>query len=345
MTGAGDCIQILICDDSRSFREAMRWFIEHDPDLCVVDAVATGEEAVERISRIEPDLVLMDLELPGMDGVEAVQSILARRTVPILMLSGQTSRGSVQAARAMAAGAVDARSKREVSPVDPMSARSVAFRRYLKRLAYARLPRRRPSRRPSLPLGEMSTAASVIGLAASTGGPRALEQVLRALPADFPLPVLALQHITNGFLDGLLEWLDGVVPLPVRTARDGDALERGIWFAPEDAHLVVDRSRRLRFDRETVAGWHRPSADVLFTSLASSIGPGAVGVVLTGMGSDGADGVAAIRAGDGFTIAQDEATSTIYGMPRAAAEQGVDLILPLEQIGSALAALRRPVFR
>jgi two-component system chemotaxis response regulator CheB len=165
--------------------------------------------------------------------------------------------------------------------------------------------------------------------------------VLRSLPADFPVPVLALQHITSGFLDGLITWLDQAVPLPVRIARDGDRIAPGVWFAPDDAHLVLDQGRRLRFDRQTVAGWHRPSADVLFTSLAASVGRGAVAVVLTGMGNDGEDGVAALRAGHGFTIAQDERTSAIYGMPRAAAEQGVDLILPLEQIGPTLASIAR----
>ena len=343
MNSMPDCIRILICDDSRAYREAMRWFIEHDPDLCVADAVATGEQALERLERVDVSLVLMDLELPGMDGVEAVRRIMARHPIPILMLSAQTKRGSAQAAHAMAAGAIDARSKTEVSPADPMSARGVAFRRYLKRLAYARISgnRQRASSTPSPPVREISVAASVIAIAASTGGPRALEQVLRALPADFPVPVLALQHITTGFLDGLLTWLDEVVRLPVRVPRDGQPLQPGIWFAPEDAHLVVDRGGILRFDRHTVGGWHRPSADVLFTSVAASVGPGAVGVILTGMGSDGADGVAAIRAGKGFTIAQDESTSAIYGMPRAAAEQGADLILPLKDIGPTLASLQR----
>lgn len=334
--------RILICDDSRSFREAMRWFIEHDSDLRVVDAVATGEQALQRLAEPDTDLVLMDLELPGMDGIEAVRRIMARRPIPILMLSGQTRRGSAQAARAMAAGAIDARAKSDVSLADPMSARAVAFRRYLKRLAYARVGQRRSSGSAVPPAGEIPVAASVVGIAASTGGPRALEQVLRALPADFPLPVLAVQHITTGFLDGLLAWLNETMPLPVQIARDGERLAPGVWFAPENAHLVVDRGRRLHFDRQTVVGWHCPSADVLFTSLAAAVGPGVVGVVLTGMGSDGAEGVAAIRASGGFTIAQDEATSAIYGMPRAAAEQGADLVLPLEQIGSALATLPRP---
>ncbi len=340
MSPTESCTRILICDDSRTYREAMRRFIEHDRDLCVVDAVATGEEAVERLPKLAPDLVVMDLELPGMDGVEAVERILAAHPVPILMLSAHTHRGSLEAARAMSAGAIDARSKLEITPTEPLTARAVAFRRYLKRLSYARVAApRRPTPRPATTADRLPAAVSMIGIAASTGGPRALEQILRALPADFPVPVLAIQHITTGFLDGLLSWLGSVTDVPVAKAVPGAPVRRGVWFAPEDVHLAVDRRGRLHFDRETVSGWYRPSADVLFTSMAASAGPGAVAVVLTGMGSDGADGVAAIRAGRGFVIAQDEQTSAIYGMPRAAAEQGADVILALDEIGGLLTRL------
>lgn len=341
MTSPRSCIRILICDDSRTYREAMRRFIEHDQDLCVVDAVATGEEAVERLTQLHPDLVLMDLELPGMDGVEAVERILAAQPVPILMLSAHTRRGSVEAARAMSAGAIDARSKLDITPTDPLSARSVAFRRYLKRLGHARVASRRRAAPPVTTAHELPSAVSMIGIAASTGGPRALEQVLRALPDDFPVPVLVVQHITTGFLDGLLSWIGPISAVPVAKAVDGAPVSRGVWFAPEDVHLVVDHRGRLHFDRETVSGWYRPSADILFTSMAAAAGGRAVAVVLTGMGSDGAEGVAAIRASQGFVIAQDEQSSAIYGMPKAAAEQGADLVLPLEEIGDVLGRLGR----
>ena len=335
--------RILICDDSRTYREALRRLIEHDHDLVVVDAVATGEEAVERLSRLSPDLVLMDLELPGMDGVEAVERILDLRPVPILMLSAHTRRGSLEAARALSAGAIDARSKLDIEPTEPVSARAIAFRRYLKRLSYARVAGR-PSRAP-LPVPDerrLPSAVSMIGIAASTGGPRALEPILRALPAGFPVPVLVVQHITAGFLDGLLSWLDPITAVPVGKAVQGAPIRPGVWFAPDDVHLVVDRRGRMEFDGETVSGWHRPSADILFASMAAAAGPGAVAVVLTGMGNDGADGVSAIRARDGFAIAQDERSSAIYGMPKAAAEQGADLILPLDEIAHTLPCLGRP---
>ena len=173
MSRVPDCARILICDDSLVYREAMRWFIEHDPDLCVVDAVATGEQAVERLGELDVSLVLMDLELPGMDGVEAVRHIMERHPVPILMLGGQTKRGSAQAARAMAAGAIDARSKSEVSTADPMSARSVAFRRYLKRLAYARISAGRRRTSAPVPVRDTPMTASVIAIGTPSAWPSA----------------------------------------------------------------------------------------------------------------------------------------------------------------------------
>lgn len=330
--------RLVICEDSVSYAEGLAWFLEHDPDLRVVGRCRTGEETLATVPRLEPDLVVMDLELPGADGIETVRRLTARHPVRILLLSAHVGRGSRLALEALEAGALDARSKNDVSVTDPSSASAVAFRRYIKRLASSRIPGAsdlRPA--PAAP----RRRATVIGIAASTGGPPALQTVLARLPADFPVPVLVVQHIADGFLEGMIRWLDERVAIPVALGQDGRPGRPGVWFAPEGAHLIVDSDLRLRLDRASVAGYHRPSADVLFTSLASSRGAaaGAVGVVLTGMGTDGAEGVSALRAAGALTIAQDESTSTIYGMPRAAREQGAELILPLDRIGSALARL------
>jgi two-component system chemotaxis response regulator CheB len=180
---------------------------------------------------------------------------------------------------------------------------------------------------------------TVIGICASTGGPPALETVLGRIPAEFLIPVLVIQHMTAGFTEGLVDWLDDQVPPPVALAREGQELEPGVWFAPHGAHLVLDARRRLRFDARPPVGGHRPSGDVLLRSLAAAARSGAVGVVLTGMGRDGAAGLAAVAAAGGRTIAQDEASSAIYGMPRAAAELGAAQILSLPAIGDELANL------
>ncbi|MDQ6751363.1 MAG: CheB methylesterase domain-containing protein, partial [Actinomycetota bacterium] len=182
--------------------------------------------------------------------------------------------------------------------------------------------------------------ARAVGIGASTGGPPALTTVLGALPADFPLPVLVVQHIAAGFSDALVHWLDRRLALPVGFATPDGLARPGVWFAPDDAHLRLDSSMRFVIDRETKRGAHRPSVDELLESLAASAGERAVGVVLTGMGRDGADGVEAIREAGGLVIAQDEETSAVFGMPRAAIESGADLVLPLDDVGPALRALR-----
>jgi two-component system chemotaxis response regulator CheB len=184
--------------------------------------------------------------------------------------------------------------------------------------------------------------SEVIGICASTGGPRALTSVLDRLPEDYGIPILVVQHMTPGFLAGLVSWLDGKMALPVRLARDGEPLAPGVWFAPDGAHLKLDITRRLVLDADKSVGNHRPSGDALLSSLARVAGAGAVAVVLTGMGRDGADGLAAVASAGGRTIAQDEESSSVYGMPRVAVERGAKTVLAPSAIGEELAALGRP---
>jgi two-component system, chemotaxis family, protein-glutamate methylesterase/glutaminase len=187
-------------------------------------------------------------------------------------------------------------------------------------------PRRRPA---------------AIGICASTGGPAVLELILRELPGDYPVPVLVVQHIAAGFVDALARLLDERVALPVAVAEAGAPASTGAWLAPDGAHLTLDRGRRLRLDADTVDGQHRPSADILFANLAVTFGPAAVAVVLTGMGRDGSRGAAAVREAGGLVLAQDETSSTIYGMPRAAAEAGARSLTPA-LIAATLRDLARP---
>jgi two-component system chemotaxis response regulator CheB len=181
-------------------------------------------------------------------------------------------------------------------------------------------------------------SAAVIGICASTGGPRAIAEVLAELPPDFPIPVLVVQHMSTGFLEVLARWLDDNVPMSVGLAQPGRP-SPGAWIAPEGAHLVLERPWRLALDRTTVRGRHRPSADVLLASLAAAAGTESVAVVLTGMGDDGAEGLRAVRDAGGLSIAQDEESSAVYGMPHAAAEAGAELVLALRDVAGALRAL------
>jgi two-component system, chemotaxis family, protein-glutamate methylesterase/glutaminase len=184
-----------------------------------------------------------------------------------------------------------------------------------------------------------SGGSTVIGICASTGGPHALETVLGRLPGDYPIPVLIVQHMLSGFTKGLVGWLDEEVAPAVGLARDGQVLEPGIWFASDESHLVLDACRRLRFDSRPPVHGHKPSGDLLLRSLAAVAGPDAIAVVLTGMGCDGAAGLAAVAKSGGQTIAQDEASCVVYGMPRAAAELGAEQVLSPVAIGDALALL------
>jgi two-component system, chemotaxis family, protein-glutamate methylesterase/glutaminase len=238
---------------------------------------------------------------------------------------------------------VEATAKARLRLSEPDDVWATAVRSRIKRLASLQLNRpTRDGRRSVAPrrADAAGREARIVAIGASTGGPPALTSVLSRLPADFRIPVVVVQHITPGFAGGLVSLLDRRVPLPVRFAVEGARIGPGIWFAADDAHLGIDHAMRFSLDRTTRRGAHRPSLDMLFESVAAAAGDGAVGVVLTGMGRDGALGVAAIRAAGGLTIAQDEASSAVFGMPRAAIDAGADLVLPLDEVGPALSSLR-----
>ncbi|MGH2841836.1 MAG: chemotaxis protein CheB, partial [Solirubrobacteraceae bacterium] len=277
---------------------------------------------------------------PGMSGVDATRKIMAEAPLAILVLSGHAPRGSERAVAALAAGALDAIAKSEVRLTEPDNASAIAMRRRVKRLARTRMKPRshahaRNGRRSEL----AGRTASAIGICSSTGGPPALESLLSCLPADYPMPLLVVQHIAPGFLDGLIRWLDGQIALPARIATDGAPLQAGVTFAADGAHLTVERDH-LRFDRVTPGRPHRPAGDVLLRSMAAELGAQAAAVVLTGMGEDGALGLGDVAAAGGPTLAQDEESSAVYGMPRAAAEHGAQIISSPQELGITLAALR-----
>jgi two-component system chemotaxis response regulator CheB len=323
---------------------ALRVLLEQGGSLEVVGISPSGEHALQSVKRLGPELVVMDLKLPGMNGLEATKAIMRANPVPILVLGSSAERGSRDAAAALAAGAVDALSRRAVALSDVRSPAAAALRCRVRRLAGARVARPAPpaatTRGPSPCAG--TRTARAVGIGASTGGPKAVLTVLAGLPTDFRLPVLVVQHIGADSLDALVHWLDGEIDLPVRLAQHGSVAGPGVWVAPNGAHLTVDRSLRVVLDRETRMGPHRPSVDMLLESMARSLGSEAASVVLTGMGTDGGRGTAAVIAGGGLGIAQDEASCVLFGMPRAAAEGGAQLVLPLAEIPAALCRLRGP---
>jgi two-component system, chemotaxis family, protein-glutamate methylesterase/glutaminase len=341
VTTAARPIRVLVCDDSKTYAAALVRLLEYDKTIEVVLVCPTAEAAIEAVPTVAPDLVTMDIELPGMSGFDAVEQIMSTSPVPILVISSFVGRGSVAAA--LGAGALEVVAKEDLDLRDPETEAAIEFRRRLQVLASAQVikhPRAQLRKRGPVAVPPLrSRPVAAIGIVASVGGPQALSTVLEGLPADFAVPVLVVQHIAVGFTASFSAWLDGAVPLRVQLAAAGDLLGPGVWIAPEGAHLLVGADRTLMLDRHTEAGPHRPSGDMLLRSLADRVGAGAVGVILSGMGTDGADGVAAIRAAGGLTIAQDEESSVIYGMPRAAAEHGAELVLPITEIAPALLEL------
>ena len=333
-------LRVLICEDSGTYATALRRTLEHDRDITVVAVCSTAEEAISALPRAAPDLVTMDVALPGMDGIDAVGKIMGSRPLPILVLSGQASQETGLPAAALAAGALDVLAKDDLDLLHPAGPSGAALRHRIKVLSRARVIRHLSARLGDLSAGPVpGRRASVIGICASVGGPQVLMRLLDALPADYPIPILVVQHIAAGFTDGLVHWLDQTVVVPVGIAASGAPSGAGVWFAPEGAHLTLAASGRLALDRHTVAGRHRPSGDVLLTSIAAAAGRAGVAVVLSGMGSDGAAGAAAVLREGGLAIAQDQQSSAVFGMPKSAIDLGVTVVLSPEKIASSLLGL------
>jgi two-component system chemotaxis response regulator CheB len=345
-----DIARIIICDDSPAYVQALTRFLECDEDLLVIAVCSSAEELLRRLPKLRADLVTMDVELPGLDGLRATERIMSTNPLPIVVINARPDGASETVAATLAAGALDAVNKQDIRLEQKNGPAAVALRRRIKRLSRTRLRLKKvPSALPAQSVTELAIEppsereSGVVAIGASTGGPAALMTVLAGLPGDFPLPVLIVQHISPGFVEGLAGWLDRVVALPVRLAEEGQVATPGVWLAPDDVHLRIADDRRLTLDGITKPTPHRPSADVLLTSVAQSAGSGAVSVVLTGMGRDGAAGTAAVLAAGGLTLAQDRASSVIYGMPRAAAERGAELVLGLNDIAGVLRGLRSAV--
>jgi two-component system, chemotaxis family, protein-glutamate methylesterase/glutaminase len=333
-------LRVLMCEDSGTYATALRRMLEHDGDITVVAVCRSAEEAISALPAAAPDLVTMDIGLPGMGGIEAVGEIMSSRPLPILVVSGQVGPGTDRTAAALAAGALDVVGKDDLNLLDPAGAAGAALRHRVKVLSRARVIRHLSPRLGGVPGGPVpGRRAAIIGICASVGGPQVLMRLLGALPADYPVPILVVQHIAAGFTDGLVRWLDQTVSVPVGVAAPGAPASSGVWFAPEGAHLTLAASGRLALDRHTVAGHHRPSGDVLLNSIAAAAGRAGVAIVLTGMGSDGAAGAAAVLRRGGLAIAQDEPSSAVFGMPKSAIDLGVTVVLSPENIAACLLGL------
>jgi two-component system chemotaxis response regulator CheB len=343
-----DRVSVLLVDDSAVVRELVQRLFQRDPSLTVTTA-ADPLIALTKMKRSRPDVILLDLAMPRMDGISFLRKLMAEDPIPVVVFSAAT--GSTEAAvRALAEGAVDVVTKPTVGVRDFLEDSYTMLVDVVRGAKGARVRRRSPAAPPAVAPAEWTRgpgsevrAQRMIALGASTGGTEALELLLRALPPDAP-PVVIVQHMPQGFTAAFATRLDRACRVEVSEARSGDALEPGrVLIAPGNRHMQVCRAgARLAVEVSDAApvSRHRPSVDVLFHSVAASAGAAAVGAILTGMGADGAAGLLAMRRRGAATLAQDEASCVVFGMPGAAIAAGaVDEVVPLNRM--AIALMRR----
>ncbi len=335
-------MKIAIVNDMVLAVEALRHTLAQDRSHELAWIARNGAEAVSLCERSRPDLVLMDLIMPEMDGVEATRHIMARTPCAIMVVTADVDRNAASVFEAMKAGALDGVNVRvfgnpgKGTGALPLLTKIDTIARLVgRRNLPAALPGQRPGGVPK------DCTDRLVAIGASAGGPPALARILAALPEDFSAAVVIIQHVGAGFATGLARWLGQQTPLRVRLAREGDWPQAGtVLLAGQDHHLVFTSPTRLGYTRVPAHGFHRPSIDVFFKSVHRHWHGDTVGVLLTGMGRDGVEGLKSLRESGCLTIAQDEATSAVYGMPRAAVErQAVSEILPLHEIGPRLVKL------
>jgi two-component system chemotaxis response regulator CheB len=335
-------IRVLVADDSLVAREMLCQILASDNRIEVIGQARDGSEAVDMCSVLQPDLVTMDIHMPRMDGLAATEQIMAFTPTPILVVSSSVhGNGIGRAFDALSAGALEVVKKpepRDWSELEHIAREIIHSVRVLSGVRVVTHIRGRRER-PEPPTGAPHRASdsAVVAIGASTGGPSALLEVLSRLPSDLGAAVLVAQHIADGFVPGLASWLSSVSSLDVVVADESCRLEPGtVYLAPTDADMCVD-DRAVQFRTPGDGRFYVPSIDVLFESVAESYGASSVGVILTGMGTDGAAGMKRMHDAGALTIAQDESSSTVFGMPKAAADLGaVSQVLPVERVAETI---------
>ena len=340
MTGSSR-IRVLVVDDSAFVRKAIERMLGTVDDIEVVGFAADGEEGLAKARELRPDVVTLDVKMPRLGGLETLERLMAEQPVPVLLMSTLTQEGAEITLRGLELGAMDFVDKSSVQPMSMLSLSEELVAK-IRALGGARVRARPRSARKHAGTVAVAPAQCVV-IAASTGGPSALQTLVAGLPAGFPAAVLVVQHIPRGFTKSLAERIDARSAIPVREAADGDAVEAGrVLIAPAGIHARLARRPggvEIVLDEEPRDTLHRPSADVLMASAAEVYGPLVVGVVLTGMGADGTEGLRAIREKGGLTLAESEETCVIYGMPKAAIEAGVvHRVAPLDRLAGEIVA-------
>lgn len=347
-------IKVLVVDDSGFFRRRITEILESDPFIVVVSTAANGEEAAQKVAALQPDVVTMDVEMPVLDGISAVRRIMERTPTPILMFSALTQEGARSTLDALEAGALDfvpknfrdiSKNKEDACKILCARVRAIAGRRSLK--AEGKTNKSVPTSlsvtsRLAGTKHSLSTATSkIIVVGASTGGPAALQSLFSALPEQFPIPIIAIQHMPASFTGPFAERLDRLCRLKVLHAQGGEALRAGtVYLAPGGCQLeILNSGAEGTISIKAASGdeQYKPSIDITLRSAASAFGSRVLGIILTGMGSDGTEGARVIKEKGGKVWAQDKESSVIYGMPMSVAEAGlVDKVMSLDEIATGL---------
>jgi two-component system, chemotaxis family, protein-glutamate methylesterase/glutaminase len=340
-------IRVLVVDDSALMRKLIPTILARDPSIEVVGTAMDGTFALKKIEEFHPDVVTLDLEMPRMDGLEALRLIMRRAPMPVIVVSTHSKEGAYSTFKALALGAIDFVAKpRDAAAghLDAIAVELIEKIKVAKRASGRKIranvevetkPPQKKAARATLP------PSRIVAVGISTGGPNALQYVLSQIPADFAAAILIVQHMPEGFTEMFARRLDECCALDVQEARSGDLLIAGrVLICPGNRHMIVRRMPRgdmaVLSDGPPVNG-HRPSADVLFQSVAQEFTLTSVGVLMTGMGDDGAEGLGAIKAAGGMTVAQSEDTCVVSGMPRAAIMKGyANKIVPLESLSAFL---------
>jgi two-component system chemotaxis response regulator CheB len=344
-------VGVLVVDDSPLIRQLICEALQRDPDVTVVGVAENGADALQKVAALKPHVITMDVDMPVMDGLTATERIMAETPTPILVLTADPRNQAPELThRALAVGALALR----VKPALDAEAEMLNLAREVKLLSTVRVIRHvrgarkagpGPSSAALEPVGQPFVASplGLVCIVSSTGGPQVVHKLLAELPADFPAPIAVVQHINAAFSDSLVSWLSASSKLKVKVAADGDLLTPGtVLIAPADGHLVVPQRGRVAVQQGAARDGHLPSGTALLESAARAYGRRVAGVILTGMGSDGVEGLAQVRAAGGKTVAQSQESSVVFGMPGAAVARGVvDYVVHADDLAGALVKLAR----
>ncbi|MCE5284767.1 MAG: chemotaxis response regulator protein-glutamate methylesterase [Pelosinus sp.] len=348
-------IRVLIVEDSAFMRKLLTDLFAAEPDFTVIDTARNGKDALDKVRHLKPDVVTMDVEMPVMDGITALETIMREFPTPVVMVSSLTQAGADATIKALALGAVDFIAK----AAGPFSSTNgiqnqiltkcrMAVKANVKQLVKRQPPATvQPSSTKQVPLMSKPalraglTGEQIVAIGTSTGGPRALQEIITKLPGDLPCGIVIVQHMPPGFTKSLAERLNSLSSLQVKEAEHNDVIRPGlVLIAPGDYHMTIEREggrRVIKLNQNQPIGGHRPAVNPMFESVAKEYGRNTVGVILTGMGQDGATGMLSIKKQCGYTIAEDQSTAVVFGMPKVAIELGaIDKVAPLTAIAAEI---------